>query len=221
MTCRYDTAQGESVMQTATSRAIYEHWAQVRGGRDIPNRRDIEPGALRRFLPDLFILEMQANAVVAFRLAGTRLCTLFGRELRATEFTGLFPSDMRSRLTRICSNVMAQRTPAIMRANAYGSSVQAVPVEIALLPMTSHSSRADRLFGAFCPVGTVQPLDVPLRHVVLEMVEAIPRTIDGAPLAAPAPADTPTSIVAVSRHDVGRAMRRVLHLRIFDGGGGR
>lgn len=202
----------------ATTKAIYQHWSAVRGNRDIPNRRDIAPAALQHFLPDLFILEQQPGAGVSFRLAGTRLCMLFGRELRTTGFERLFPVDQHQRILRICHNIMNQRTPAILHADAYGRSVQATPVEIALLPITSHTSRADRIFGAFCPLATVQPLDMPLRHLLPKMVEAMPKTLEDADDLATMPPATATSIVAVRRHDLGQAVRRVLHLKVFDGG---
>ncbi|MCV3737510.1 PAS domain-containing protein [Rhizobium sp. TRM96647] len=211
----------------ATTTAIFQHWSAVKGNRDIPNRRDIAPAALQHFLPDLFILEQLAGGGVSFRLAGTRLCTLFGRELRTTSFERLFPADLRPRILRICHNIMNQRTPAILHAAAYGRSVQATPVEIALLPMTSHGSRADRVFGAFCPLTAVQPLDMPLRHLLLKTVEAIPLALEEAgestaPLSGALPASTPaapaTTVVAVRRHEFGQAVRRVLHLKVFDGG---
>ncbi len=217
MTCRFGTSQGGMTMQ-ATTKAIYRHWSAVRGNRDIPNRRDIAPAALQHFLPDLFILEQQPGGGVSFRLAGTRLCMLFGRELRTTGFERLFPADQRPRTLRICQNIMNQRTPAILHADAYGRSVQATPVEIALLPMTSHTSRADRIFGAFCPLATVQPLDLPLRHLLPKLVEAVPKALEDLDDAAPLPATPATSVVAVRRHDLGQAVRRVLHLKVFDGG---
>lgn len=202
----------------ATTRAIYQHWSAVKGNRDIPNRRDIAPAALQHFLPDLFILEQLPGGGVSFRLAGTRLCSLFGRELRTTSFERLFPVDLRPRILRICHNITSQRTPAVLHAAAYGHSVQATPVEITLLPMTSHTSRADRIFGAFCPLTSVQPLDMPLRHLLLKTVEAIPFALEDGENAEALSAAPATSVVAVRRHEFGQAVRRILHLKVFDGG---
>ena len=202
----------------ATTRAIYQHWSAVKGNRDIPNRRDIAPAALQHFLPDLFILEQLPGGGVSFRLAGTRLCSLFGRELRTTSFERLFPVDLRPRILRICHNITSQRTPAVLHAAAYGRSVQATLVEITLLPMTSHTSRADRIFGAFCPLAAVQPLDMPLRHLLLKTVEAIPMALADVDAAEALPANPATSVVAVRRHEFGQAVRRILHLKVFDGG---
>lgn len=205
-------------MQTTTAKAVYAYWSRVRGGRDVPNRRDIEPADLRQFLPDLFILEPAPEPGTTFRLAGTRLCTLFGRELRAAGFQRLFAPDVRAQISRICANILAQRTPAALQVSAYGRSAQPVPIEILLLPMTSHSSRADRIFGVLCPVDAVQPLDVPFRYMTVDSVAIINHEQENTFLQTHTPIPLPASVLAVSKQDFGQVVRRVLHLRVFDGG---
>ncbi|MBD9372476.1 PAS domain-containing protein [Rhizobium sp. ARZ01] len=205
-------------MQTTTAKAVYAYWSRVRGGRDVPNRRDIEPADLRQFLPDLFILEQTPDSGTTFRLAGTRLCTLFGRELRAAGLQRLFAPDVRARISRICTNIMAQRTPAALQVSAYGRTAQPTAIEILLLPMTSHSPHADRIFGALCPVNPVQPLEMPFRYMTVDTVSNIDHAQENAFLQARPPVSLPTSVMAVRRHDFGQVVRRVLHLRVFDGG---
>src|SRR3979411_214660 len=60
--------------------------APARGGahpaRRAPERGDIEPGAIRNVLGDSFIIAYDPEADHPFRLAGTRVCALFGRELK-------------------------------------------------------------------------------------------------------------------------------------------
>ncbi len=210
---RYST--DENAMQTTTARAIYEYWTRVKGGRDVPNRRDIDPAELRHHLPDLFILEQSAGTVATFRLAGTRLCTLFGREMRGADFREMFAANMQARASRACATALSRREPATLQASAYGTSLEAVPVEILLLPMTSHTSRADRIFGAAVPLRPVQHLDVPFRYMTLESVEMTHEQVTALPAAEAAPSP---SLVAVSRSDIGCTMRRIFHLRVFDGG---
>ncbi|MDR6758278.1 hypothetical protein J2Y48_003577 [Mycoplana sp. BE70] len=218
MTCRIGTPLNGNAMQTTTAQTVYDYWSRVRGGRDVPDRRDIEPADLRHFLPDLFILEQANDPGALFRLAGTRVCTLFGRELRTTSFPGLFAPDVRTQISRICANILAQRTPAALKASAYGRAAQPTAIEILLLPMTSQSAHADRIFGALCPVGPVQPLDVPFRYMTIDTVGVIDHEQQNAFLQARPPIPMPRSSMAVSRHDFGQVVRRVLHLRVFDGG---
>src|SRR5579863_4637673 len=83
-------------MKHAASRELYAYWEQQRGGRSAPERSDIEPGAIRQALSDTFILELaDAAHGHAFRLAGTRVCALFGRELKGESFLNLWSQGSR------------------------------------------------------------------------------------------------------------------------------
>ena len=68
-------------MKHAATRALYAYWDRCRGDRAAPDRADIEPGAIRHVLGDTFIVTFDAKAGHPFRLAGTRICALFGGEL--------------------------------------------------------------------------------------------------------------------------------------------
>jgi hypothetical protein len=69
-------------MRHFASRQLFAHWNEQRGVRAVPERGDIEPGAMRNCAGDIFIVGFDAGEVPRFRLAGTRVCALFGRELK-------------------------------------------------------------------------------------------------------------------------------------------
>ena len=69
-------------MKHAASRQLYAYWEERRGRRAAPERAEIEPGAIRGALSDAFILSLDAARGHPVRLAGTRVCALFDRELR-------------------------------------------------------------------------------------------------------------------------------------------
>ena len=73
-------------MKQASSRELFGYWTARRGTRAAPERGEIEPSAIRRALGDMFILEFDRRAGHPFRLAGTRVCALFGRELKNEPF---------------------------------------------------------------------------------------------------------------------------------------
>ncbi|QVQ35768.1 PAS domain-containing protein [Pseudochrobactrum algeriensis] len=91
---------------------LLTYWDRLRGTRAAPDRRDISPRALGGKLPNIFILRSDTEISGAteqpetadipqakqwqFRLAGTRLCTIYGRELRNTRFLSLWHDDVRS-----------------------------------------------------------------------------------------------------------------------------
>ena len=68
-------------MKHPSSRALYAYWDTLRAGRAAPERGELDPGAIRTILGDVMILEVGGPHRYAVRLAGTRICSLMGREL--------------------------------------------------------------------------------------------------------------------------------------------
>lgn len=205
-------------MQTKAAAMLYDYWTRRRANRAVPLRGDIEPADIAAALPDLFILEHSRLSDPRFRLAGTRLCAQFGRELKGQRFDALFAPDLRNRIARIAENVMAHRAPAVMRIGAVDGELDTTEAEIVLLPLASKGTTADRIIGAFAPLpGQRQPLSA-FRYLVLVSLRVIDPeredTIAGHRPAVP----MPTSIMAVRSLGLGQAVSRVLHLRIFEGG---
>ena len=58
-------------MKHPSIRELFDYWNERRGGRDMPERADIEPAAIRRVLADTFILSFEPAAGHPFRIAGT------------------------------------------------------------------------------------------------------------------------------------------------------
>ena len=73
-------------MKHAASRELYAYWEEKRGTRPAPERAEIEPGAIRGVLSDAFILAIDRSAGHPIRLAGTRVCALFDREIKGRSF---------------------------------------------------------------------------------------------------------------------------------------
>src|SRR5882724_4487529 len=73
-------------MKHSSTRELYNYWNLRRGSRAAPERSDIEPGAIRRVLADTFMLSFDPQGGHPFRIAGTRVCALFGRELKGNAF---------------------------------------------------------------------------------------------------------------------------------------
>ena len=84
-------------MKQASSRELFGYWTARRGTRPAPERGEIEPSAIRRALGDVFILEFDRHQSHPFRLAGTRVCALFGRELKNEPFLSLWDAPSRAR----------------------------------------------------------------------------------------------------------------------------
>jgi hypothetical protein len=148
-----------------SSVAIFNYWNELRGSRDAPLRSEISPASIRGVLPDLFILEATPANGLRFRLAGTGVCNLFGRELRDQTFASLWSDGRSSVLADAVSDVMARIVPVLANATGYGKDGRQVVFEIMLLPLRSTHELCDRVLGCLTPVQSApwlgaEPLDV-------------------------------------------------------------
>ena len=62
----------------AIAQALLDHWSSLRHGRDVPDRADIDPAAIRGQLPHLFMLDVLPEQAYRFRLAGTAIVARLG-----------------------------------------------------------------------------------------------------------------------------------------------
>jgi hypothetical protein len=141
-------------MKHTSTRAVYQYWDSLRGHRAAPERGDIEPGALRHVLQDTFVLENGPIGPI-FRLAGTRLCALFGGELKARPFVALWPDvEAQGDVRRLAEIVMDETTGAVAGFTAETANGVSIALELLLLPLRHRGSTHARLLGALSPVSS-------------------------------------------------------------------
>jgi hypothetical protein len=80
-------------MKHSATKVLFEYWDELRGERSSPERSEIDPGSIRHVLADTFICEVDEAANHPIRLAGTRVCALFGREVKGHGLTALWGSE--------------------------------------------------------------------------------------------------------------------------------
>jgi len=73
-------------MKHPSVREFFAYWNGKRGNSRAPDRSEIEPNAVRGLLGDIFVLSCDAAAGYPFRVAGTRVCALFGRDMKDKSF---------------------------------------------------------------------------------------------------------------------------------------
>ncbi|PDT39949.1 MULTISPECIES: PAS domain-containing protein [Sinorhizobium] len=203
-------------MHSRTTMELFQYWNAVRGNRDLPRRDEIDPAHIRSLLPDLFILQRQASRDVRFRLAGTGVCALFGRELRDGQFGDLWLDSEADGTARIAEEVMTQMTPMLLYARGATGAGDELDVELLLAPLASSDGTNDRLLGALSPLARPVWLHMtPLTHLVSTGL-SLPDASPNLPLdhAYRQPATTKSNVAGW----IGRNNRKVSHLRILDGG---
>jgi|SRR5262245_4196748 len=140
-----------AAMKHPSNRELFEYWSRRRGRRPSPDRAEIEPGAIRHVLADTFILGCDAGAAHHFRIAGTRVCALFGRELKGADFLDLWAAPSRAAVDELLAVVANETVGVVASACGAGADDAALDLELLLLPLT-HRGRGDaRVLGAMAP----------------------------------------------------------------------
>lgn len=67
---------------TPAQQALIRHWKSLRTSGGYVPRDSIDPGALRSMLACISIVAMDEQGEGRFRIAGSRLCEIFGMEVR-------------------------------------------------------------------------------------------------------------------------------------------
>lgn len=157
-------------MRLQTTIDIFDYWNRLRGHEDAPLKSQVEPAGVRHILPSLFILEARDDGRVVFRLAGTRICDLFGRDLRGERFSALWAHGQDEDIGRTAVGAMDHVIPALFNATGYSRAGHAAAFEIVIMPLRSAEGGAcNRLLGAIAPVTAASWLEiVPLEFLALD-----------------------------------------------------
>jgi hypothetical protein len=139
-------------MKHSASRALFAHWNERRGARAAPERGEIEPAAIRAALGDTFILGAEPDEEPRFRLAGTRVCALFGRELKDETFTVLWDVGHHVAMRRMLAAVGEEEVGAVGGACGRTPEGFACDLELLLLPLRHRGRSGRRMLGALAPL---------------------------------------------------------------------
>ena len=117
-------------MVPATTRELYEYWNRVRGGERAPLRSAIEPSDIRQILGEMFILEVLERDNYYVRLAGTRVCALYCREIKGTNLLDLWSGEDRHAMATLAAAVSEDGAAAVVTIVAETARDQQVPCEL-------------------------------------------------------------------------------------------
>jgi hypothetical protein len=138
-------------MKHPSSREFFAYWDAKRGDARAPDRSEIEPGAVRELLGDIFVLSYDNDAGYPFRVAGTRVCALLGRDLKDQSFSGLFAEDGRREIEDIITCVAEETLAAIAGITATSEDGRPAHLELLLLPFNNRAHAPLSLTGSLAP----------------------------------------------------------------------
>lgn len=200
---RYRMVRTEEIVH-AESRALLAYWQRLRAGRRAPYRVEVDPRDMTCQARSLFILEILADGMQRFRLAGSELVETFGIELRGQTARAIMEGRARDSLTALVAETAAEPGIGYARLAPLGGAPDE-HWEMLLLPLRSDDGALDRLIGMIQQVSGFRPggRRAPLRFTIESMwIHPVEATVDEAlpaaegfaeaqaPFAGPAPAGT-------------------------------
>lgn len=168
-------------MKHPSSRQFFAYWDAKRGDARAPDRSEIEPGAVRELLGDIFVLSYDNEAGYPFRVAGTRVCALLGRDLKDASFSALFTEDGRREIEDIITYVAEEMLPAIAGVTAASEDGKTAHLELLLLPFNNRAHAPISLTGLLAPfeddLGTIKDFKVTSWRYLHTPQKLVPRAL--------------------------------------------
>src|SRR6202142_1275492 len=138
-------------MKHPSTREFFAYWDEKRGGARAPDRSEIEPGAVRELLGDIFVLSYDAASGYPFRVAGTRVCALRGCDLKDRSFSVPFAPDGRREIEEIIAAVAQEMLAAVAGISATSQDGSPAHLELLLLPFNARAHTPISLTGLLAP----------------------------------------------------------------------
>jgi hypothetical protein len=122
-------------MKLDGSIALFQYWNRLRAGRPAPKRTEIEPADIKTLLADTFILEKDARGEAVFRLAGTRLCATYGRELKGFAFASLWKAKDQRMIRRLAYGAFDAKSVVVISYRGMSRANRFADFELVMLPL--------------------------------------------------------------------------------------
>ncbi|HUO90817.1 MAG TPA: PAS domain-containing protein [Rhizomicrobium sp.] len=134
-------------MKHRNSHLLVGYWGRLRKGRAVPDQTEIDPRALKRMLPYVFILDVESPARPIYRLAGTALCERFGFELKGTGFLAHWEAQSANALAALLRQALTLKQPVCLSSIGASAECGMVEIETVLAPISFNGGTPTRFIG--------------------------------------------------------------------------
>jgi hypothetical protein len=139
-------------MKHASTRILFDYWNRRRGRRAAPDRSDIDPADIRHVLGDTFMLAADFVDDIRFRLAGTRVCALFAREIKGEAFNAQWSESSSEHIEGLLAAVINEKIGAVAGIIGRTEDGDEVELELLLLPLAQVGPGRVRALGMLAPL---------------------------------------------------------------------
>jgi hypothetical protein len=207
-------------MRLNGSIALFQYWNRLRDGRPAPRRTEIEPAAIKTLLADTFILEKDTRGEAVFRLAGTRLCAAYGRELKGFSFSSLWRDRDQWLVSRLVQGVFEQKSVVLIAFEGLSRSQRSVQFEVLVLPLEGGTAHPRCLGVASAGERPFWLGSDPITDALIETTRIVDpgESVEARRVEIASPSLDPSQPGAPQTIDDYRRARRIRHLLVLDGG---
>jgi hypothetical protein len=145
-------------MKHRNSHFAVGYWNRIRGGHAVPDQADIDPKALKRLLPYVFLLDVRRDGSFTYRLAGTALCERFGGELRDKNFLAHWDRESRAHIATHLRQALHTRTPVCFTSIGATEDCVMVELETVLMPISFGGQEPARFLAVANALGDLYAL---------------------------------------------------------------
>lgn len=161
-------------MKHSSSQQLYAYWEKQRGAQPAPERADIDPAPIRHALGDTFMLAADFVDEQRYRLAGTRLCALFGRELKGESFSTSWSGSSRNELAEMMTELDTEHAGFVAGVSGRNAQNDTVDLELLLLPLAHRGHARIRAIGVLAAIDRPYWMgDMPITDLALGTVRHI------------------------------------------------
>lgn len=130
------------------SRKLFAHWEMIRGEQACPAREEFAFGPIKELLPDMVLIERGASGNgYRFRLAGSNVCALFGRNLTASDVLLGWDAFEASILASHFDMAFTDGQPLLARMRLVTDTGLTLAAELVAMPIQARNSRQIQLIG--------------------------------------------------------------------------
>lgn len=122
-------------MKQLVSKELHDYWRRLRGARLAPERNDIEFGAIRGLLANVFIIQFDASGRCPLKMCGTRINALWLAEQKGRSFLEFWDARDRDAIAAALYGVTEDMRPTVVSARSDAGDRPQLDLELMLLPL--------------------------------------------------------------------------------------
>jgi hypothetical protein len=192
-------------MKQRVTKELFGYWRGLKAGRSAPERNEVDFGAIRHLLADVFILRVDPLGRFPVEISGTRVNAYWLDEQKGRPFLDMWEARDRRSILDALEAVATQARPAVIEAKCSAGDYERLDLELVMLPLSEPGKPFSYALCALAPKNAPDWLGrVAMRAMSLKAVDLLDNdvAVETAPAARPMAPARPRLVV----HEGGKAV---------------